>query len=48
MAAYGDGDPGYIPTAEAFPQGGYEIRVTKMLPEVESVLMEAMKKLLDN
>jgi hypothetical protein len=48
MAAYGDCGPGYIPTTEAFPQGGYEIRVTRMLPEVEGVLMDAMKKLLDN
>ncbi len=48
MAAYGDYTPGYIPTAEAFPQGGYEIRVTRMLPEVESTLMNAIKKLLDN
>jgi hypothetical protein len=48
MAAYGDGDPGYIPTAEAFPQGGYEIRVTKMQPEVEVALITALKKLLDN
>lgn len=47
MAAYGDYTPGYIPTAEAFPQGGYEIRVTRMLPEVEGVLMEAIRKILD-
>ena len=45
MAAYGDGDPGYIPTADAYPLGGYEIRVTKMAPEVEDVLMGAMRKL---
>jgi len=48
MAAYGDGGPGYIPTAIAFEQGGkdYEYRVTYMKPEVEKILMKAMSKLL--
>jgi len=39
MAAYGDGGPGYIPTAIAFKQGGYEASDTtgsRLLPEVES------------
>jgi len=47
MAAYGDGDAGYIPTSEAFPLGGYEVRVTRMAPEVEGVLTGAMRKLLN-
>jgi hypothetical protein len=46
MAAYGDGGPGYIPTAVAFNQGGYEIRVTRMVPDVEGILMTGMAKLL--
>jgi hypothetical protein len=46
MAAYGDGGPGYIPTAAAFGQGGYETSVTRMVPEDEKILMDAMKKLL--
>ena len=47
MAAYGDGGPGYIPTAIAFTQGGYETSVTRMIPEVEETLMNAMGKLLE-
>ena len=47
MAAYGDGGPGYIPTAAAFTQGGYESSVTRMVPEDEEILMKAMNKLLE-
>jgi hypothetical protein len=46
MAAYGDTGAGYIPTADAFKRGGYEVEVSKLLPEVENVLMNAMRKLL--
>jgi hypothetical protein len=46
MAAYGDGGPGYIPTAEAFNQGGYEVR-ERLTPEIEEVLMTGLRKLLD-
>ncbi len=46
MAAYGDLGFGYIPPAAAFPQGGYEASVAKVTPEAESVLLEAMEKLL--
>jgi hypothetical protein len=46
MAAYGDTGAGYIPTADAFNRGGYEVSVSRMLPEVEKVLMTAMNKLL--
>ncbi len=48
MAAYGDYAPGYIGTAVAYPQGGYETSpgASKVSPEVESVLMNAIKKLL--
>lgn len=47
MAAYGDYTPGYIPTAVAFPQGGYEVRVSKVTTEAEGILMGAMSKLLN-
>jgi len=49
MAAYGDNGPGYIGTAAAYPQGGYETapRSSLTAPEVETVLMNGMKKLLD-
>lgn len=48
MAAYGDYAPGYIGTEIAYGQGGYETsnRASKVAPEVEGVLMGAVKKLL--
>ncbi len=48
MAAYGDYGPGYIGTAAAYPEGGYETSPTSssVAPEVEPVLMSAMEKLL--
>jgi hypothetical protein len=48
MAAYGDYGPGYIGTAIAYTQGGYETGpVSRVAPEVEDVLMRAMRQLLD-
>ncbi len=48
MAAYGDYGPGYIGTAEAYTTGGYETQPSSshVAPEVEGVLMGAIKKLL--
>jgi hypothetical protein len=48
MAAYGDYGPGYIGTASAYRQGGYEtgLKASSVAPETEEVLMHAMKKLL--
>lgn len=48
MAAYGDYGPGYIGTAAAYPEGGYETALTSssVAPEVEPILMNAMRKLL--
>lgn len=48
MAAYGDYGPGYIGTAIAYEQGGYETSpgASNVAPEVEQILMSAMKKLL--
>ena len=48
MAAYGDYAPWYIGTAVAYEEGGYETepRSSNVAPEVESVLMKAMEKLL--
>ncbi|MCX6856127.1 MAG: hypothetical protein NTV80_14605 [Verrucomicrobia bacterium] len=50
MAAYGDYGPGYIGTAVAYPEGGYETGpgASGVAPEVESILMNAMKKLLES
>ncbi|HPO12654.1 MAG TPA: hypothetical protein PLI09_04345 [Candidatus Hydrogenedentes bacterium] len=49
MAAYGDYTPGYIGTTVAYEQGGYEAspRSSNVAPEVEGVLMDAIRKLLD-
>jgi len=50
MAAYGDYGPGYIGTAEAYSQGGYETSfstpVSRVSPRVEAVLTDAMCELL--
>ena len=48
MAAYGDYGPAYIGTAVAYSEGGYETgpRASNVAPEVEPVLMDAMKQLL--
>jgi len=47
MAAYGDYGAGYIGTAIAYTQGGYETGpVSRVAPEVEEVLMGGMKELL--
>ncbi|MCG8653890.1 MAG: hypothetical protein MI861_28885 [Pirellulales bacterium] len=49
MAAYGDYGPGYIGTEIAYSQGGYETspRASKVAPQSEQILMDAMRKLLD-
>ncbi len=48
MAAYGDYTPGYIGTAIAYEQGGYETspRSSNVSPDVEVVLTDAIRKLL--
>jgi hypothetical protein len=45
-AAYGDGGPWYVPTKEAFPQGGYEVSVAFCSPEVDDVLTAGMRRIL--
>ncbi len=49
MAAYGDYGPGYIGTEVAYTQGGYETsqRASKVAPQVEQVLMNGIKELLE-
>jgi hypothetical protein len=50
VAAYGDYGPGYIGTAEAYSQGGYETgaesRVSRVSPRAEAELMRAIGELL--
>jgi hypothetical protein len=49
MAAYGDLGMGYIGTAKAYEKGGYEVseRASNVAPEVEGVLMKAIKTILN-
>ena len=42
---YGDGGPWYIPTREAYTQGGYEPTVAWCDPEVDSLLSDGIAKL---
>lgn len=48
VAAYGDGGPGYIGTAVAYDQGGYEVgRVSRTGAEIEAILTKVTRQLLD-
>lgn len=49
MAAYSDYGPGYIGTAVAYEEGGYEtgVRVSRVAPGVEEVLTASIRRLLD-
>jgi hypothetical protein len=46
VAGYGDGGPGYIPTAAAFHEGGYEPTVALAHPESEGALLKVIAKVL--
>ncbi len=48
MAAYGDYGPGYIGTAQAYEQGGYETgpSASHVAPGVEAVLKDGLRELL--
>jgi hypothetical protein len=50
VAAYGDYGPGYIGTAEAYSQGGYETglesRASRVSPRVEGILMNTIHTLM--
>jgi hypothetical protein len=46
VAAYGDDGPGYIPTARAYLEGGYEPTVALSSPEAEESLLSAIRTLL--
>lgn len=45
-AAYGDGGTWYIPTKEAFPQGGYEVSVANSAPGTDDALSDGIRDLL--
>lgn len=44
-AGYGDGGPWYLPTAEAYFQGGYEVSVAFSGPQADSELMQGIQSL---
>lgn len=49
MAAYGDYATGYICTAKAYQEGGYEAGIASAVTsEAEGIIMDAMKKLLQS
>jgi hypothetical protein len=49
VAAYGDYGPGYICTANAYKEGGYEPGIASgVTSEAEGILMSAIRKLLNN
>lgn len=45
-AAYGDGGPWYIPTAKAYPQGGYAVSVAWCDPKIDEILTGGINQLL--
>jgi len=45
-AAYGDGGPWYIPTADAYDQGGYEVSVAWCDPQIDTLLSGGIRALL--
>lgn len=44
-AAYGDGGPWYIPTEDAYPQGGYEVSVAFCDPEIDPMMRQGIEPL---
>jgi len=46
VAGYGDGGPGYLPTADAYLQAGYEPTVALANPDAEAILLRAIAKVL--
>jgi hypothetical protein len=47
VAGYGDGGPGYLPTAPAYLEGGYEPTVALAGPGSEAIVHRAMAKLMN-
>jgi hypothetical protein len=46
VAGYGDGGPGYLPTARAYLEGGYEPTVALAGPAAEEIVRRALGRLL--
>jgi hypothetical protein len=45
VAAYGDGGTWYIPTQEAFPQGGYEVSVANSAASMDPLMTAGIREL---
>ena len=45
VAGYGDGGPWYLPTAEAYTQGGYEVSVAFCDPRVDLMVSSGIERL---
>ena len=43
VLGYSNGNVGYLPTAAAYPEGGYEINTTKVGPDSERIAQEAIE-----
>jgi hypothetical protein len=48
FSGYSNGGFGYIPTKDAYPEGGYEIEATPFAPDAADVLVDAALRLLHN
>jgi hypothetical protein len=46
-AAYGDGGTWYVPTEEAFPQGGYEVTVANSAASMDPLMSEGIRTLIE-
>jgi hypothetical protein len=46
VAGYGDDGPGYLPTAKAYAEGGYETTVALAGPQSEPIIKQALAELL--
>ena len=44
-AGYGDGGPWYIPTGEAYMQGGYEVTMAFCDPQVDPLMRQTIQRL---
>jgi len=43
ILGYSNGNIGYLPTAVVYPEGGYEIRTTRVSRGAERITQKAMK-----
>ena len=46
VIGYTDGNIGYLCTADVFPEGGYEVRTTRVAPESEQIAKQAMQEVM--